>query len=57
MLEIGKAKNHERNNPSEEDVFFDATEEIEIVSQSFADLGKSLKRKGSYTITKRKSGD
>ncbi|VBB27713.1 unnamed protein product [Acanthocheilonema viteae] len=45
------AKNHENK-----DVFFDAAEEMEIVSYSSIDLGKSLKRNGSYILEEREPG-
>ncbi|CAG9535329.1 unnamed protein product [Cercopithifilaria johnstoni] len=51
-----KAKNYETNNSSEQDVFFDAAEEMDIVLHSSIDLEKSLKRNGSYSVKERESG-
>lgn len=56
MPETEKPGNHE-NNPGENDVFFDAVEEMEIVSHSSTDLGKPLKRNGSHIVEKREAGD
>ncbi|VDK86587.1 unnamed protein product [Litomosoides sigmodontis] len=44
------------NNPSEMDVFFDAVEEIEIVSHSSTDLGKPLKINESHIVEKKEAG-
>uniref|UniRef100_A0A0R3RZR1 TOG domain-containing protein n=1 Tax=Elaeophora elaphi TaxID=1147741 RepID=A0A0R3RZR1_9BILA len=51
-----EAKNHEKNNSSEKDVFFDAVEKMEIVSDNSVDSRKSLKGNELCTVKERKPG-
>lgn len=46
-----KTKIHGKNGTNEKDVFFDAAEEVEIVSDN-----SSLKRSGTYTVEEREPG-
>uniref|UniRef100_A0A1I8EYN9 TOG domain-containing protein n=1 Tax=Wuchereria bancrofti TaxID=6293 RepID=A0A1I8EYN9_WUCBA len=56
VQETNATKNREKNSSSEKDIFFDASEEVDVLSGSSSDPDNSLGRNETYIVDERERG-